>query len=222
MKLKYYLRGAGVGMIVATLILTISLAFDPYQMSDDQIIAKAKALGMMDAAEVEELVNNEVANQQIIDESKYSSGDTAETGLVLEEGETETTKPEDEQPEAKQPEAEKPETEKPEIKQPETETTKPEVTKPESNSNSEQVVTKKESVAFSITQGQMSDVVVKNLYEAGIIDNQRAFNEYLDSNGYDAKIQTGTFYIQKGLTYEQLAKLLITNQQNRKTSPNAN
>lgn len=46
MKLKYYLRGVGTGVVVTTLILMIAFAFYRPKMSDEDIIARARQLGM--------------------------------------------------------------------------------------------------------------------------------------------------------------------------------
>ena len=52
MKLKYYLRGLGIGMIVTALILGISFSNRQDQtsqiMTDDQIRERAAELGMVD------------------------------------------------------------------------------------------------------------------------------------------------------------------------------
>ena len=47
MKLKYYLRGAGVGVIVTTLIFTIAIAFGEPTMSKEDIMREAEKLGMV-------------------------------------------------------------------------------------------------------------------------------------------------------------------------------
>lgn len=53
MKLKYYLRGMGVGVIVTTVILMIIFSFHKQEtLSDDQIRERAAALGMVMADEV--------------------------------------------------------------------------------------------------------------------------------------------------------------------------
>ena len=46
MRFKYYLRGAGIGVILTTLIFTIAFAVYKPTLSDDEIIKKAEALGM--------------------------------------------------------------------------------------------------------------------------------------------------------------------------------
>ena len=42
MKLKYYLRGLGIGIIVTTILLMIAFALHKHTMSDADIIARAK------------------------------------------------------------------------------------------------------------------------------------------------------------------------------------
>lgn len=46
MRFKYYLRGAGIGVILTTLIFTIAFAVYKPTLSDDEIMKKAEALGM--------------------------------------------------------------------------------------------------------------------------------------------------------------------------------
>ena len=46
MRFKYYLRGAGIGVILTTLIFTIAFAVYKPTLSDDEIMIKAEALGM--------------------------------------------------------------------------------------------------------------------------------------------------------------------------------
>lgn len=47
MKLKYYLRGLGIGIMITTIILMIGFARNKNTLSDDEIIARAKQLGMI-------------------------------------------------------------------------------------------------------------------------------------------------------------------------------
>ena len=47
MKLKYYLRGLGIGIIVTTVILAVSFSKKEIKMSDEEIMARAAQLGMV-------------------------------------------------------------------------------------------------------------------------------------------------------------------------------
>lgn len=44
MRFKYYLRGAGIGVIVATLVLSIAFLFHD-NISDEEVIRRAMKLG---------------------------------------------------------------------------------------------------------------------------------------------------------------------------------
>ena len=50
MKLKYYMRGIGIGVIVTTIILVITFAFSGNNISDEEIISRAKKLGMVESS----------------------------------------------------------------------------------------------------------------------------------------------------------------------------
>ncbi|MBQ9631862.1 MAG: endolytic transglycosylase MltG [Lachnospiraceae bacterium] len=69
-----------------------------------------------------------------------------------------------------------------------------------------------EVVEFSIETGQNSSVVGDNLYRAGLVDDATSFDRYLEQNNYDNILQNGTFSIQKGSTYEEIAKILTRQQ----------
>lgn len=47
-RLKYYLRGLGIGIIVTAVIMGVSAGKKPAELTDAQIVARAKELGMVD------------------------------------------------------------------------------------------------------------------------------------------------------------------------------
>ena len=63
MKLKYYLRGLGIGIIVTTILLMIAFALHKPTMSDADIIARAKQLGMVMPEDEEPLQDTETTEQ---------------------------------------------------------------------------------------------------------------------------------------------------------------
>ncbi len=52
MNLKSYLRGAGIGMVTAALVLMVSTGNTSHAMTDDEVRARARELGMTDGSEV--------------------------------------------------------------------------------------------------------------------------------------------------------------------------
>lgn len=49
MKFKYYLRGIGIGILVTVIVLSISSRMRPVSMSDEDVIKRAKELGMVES-----------------------------------------------------------------------------------------------------------------------------------------------------------------------------
>lgn len=57
----------------------------------------------------------------------------------------------------------------------------------------------------------MSSETISSLLEnAGLVDSASKFNSFLVQNGYDKKLETGSFDISGGMTYEEIAKILTT------------
>ena len=182
MKLKYYLRGLGIGMAVTALILGISFSGRQGQeaqtLTDEQIRERASELGMVDSSELTLAALQNSAQPQITMEPE-----------VTEESETMT------EPEAT---AEPETTAEPEM------TTKPEATKePELITAPEQSQT-----TITIKKGSDSGSVSRVLYEAGLVENAKAFDNYLCNNGYSRSINPGIYEIAPGTSEEEIAKII--------------
>ena len=63
MKLKYYLRGMGIGIIVTTIILAISFSGREVEISDEQVMVRAAALGMVMPEEEADIINTETGTE---------------------------------------------------------------------------------------------------------------------------------------------------------------
>lgn len=70
--------------------------------------------------------------------------------------------------------------------------------------------TSTEEINVTVEQNDYSDTVVKKLADAGIITDANGFLNYLVSNKLDVIIQNGTFKLKKGLSFEELGKILTT------------
>lgn len=206
MKLKYYLRGLGIGMIVTALILGISFSSRQEQasqpMTDDQIRERAAELGMVDSSELTLAALQNSAKQQ----AESTPEETTEiqeqkeiTGEATEETET-TAEPQETQTETAEPET----TASPEpAAEPET-TTAQEVTSAPETTAAEQTQT----AGITINRGADSGSVSRQLYEAGLVENAKAFDNYLCNNGYSRSINPGTYEIAPGTSEEEIAKTI--------------
>lgn len=64
MRLKYYLRGLGLGIIFAVIIMMIGFHDNKQSMSDTEIIEKAKTLGMVEAKNISGTVADEYNSEK--------------------------------------------------------------------------------------------------------------------------------------------------------------
>lgn len=92
MKVKYYLRGMGVGILITTLIFAVSYAIQKPKMSDEEIIAAAKQLGMVEAEAEEDRtsVDSEESDTDTTEELTETEDPSDPSGTV-EDTETDVT-----------------------------------------------------------------------------------------------------------------------------------
>ncbi len=218
MKLKYYLRGLGIGMAVTALILGISFSGRQGQeaqtLTDEQIRERASELGMVDSSELTLAALQNSAQPQttmepeVTEEPKLTADpETTTEPEATAELETTTEPKATTEPETMtDPEATvEPET----MTEPETTaepkmTTEPEATKePELTTAPEQSQT-----TITIKKGSDSGSVSRMFYEAGLVENAKAFDNYLCNNGYSRSINPGIYEIAPGTSEEEIAKII--------------
>ncbi|MFC0522604.1 endolytic transglycosylase MltG [Pontibacillus salicampi] len=70
----------------------------------------------------------------------------------------------------------------------------------------------KKNIFYSLTidKGISSSEISKKLMETNIIEDEEAFNQYLQMNDYSRFIQVGTYEVHNNMSYKQIAKT-ITN-----------
>ena len=202
MKLKYYLRGLGIGILVTTVILSLA-GVGRKNMTDEEVVKRAKELGM-----VESTLLSDLPDQTKTDEVRPTEPEISlqpETSEPEESASTpETPVAPEETPVAPEETPEAPE-ETPEA--PEETPVAPEET-PVSPEDGNPDIPAGETVTLVIGRGESSTTVSKNLKKAGIVEDAAAFDRFLCNNGYDKKIITGTYEIPYGASEEEIAKII--------------
>lgn len=196
MKLKYYLRGLGIGMIVTALILGISFSHRQGQetqiLTDDQIRERAEQLGMVDSSELTlaALQNSVQQAQENTEKTEASPEPDTEETTTTSEPET-TVAPEN--------------TAEPETTAAPENTVEPEATpQPETIAASEA----SQTVTVTVKKGASSGSVSNRLQEAGLVEDAKSFDNYLCNNGYSRSINPGTYEIVPGTSEEEIAKII--------------
>ena len=212
MKLKYYLRGLGIGMAVTALILGISFSGRQGQeaqtLTDEQIRERASELGMVDSSELTlAALQNSAQPQTTMEPEATEESETMTEPEATAEPETATEPKAPAEPEmTTKPEA----TAEPEMTtKPET-TAEPEMTtEPEATEELELTTAPEQSqTTITIKKGSDSGSVSRVLYEAGLVENAKAFDNYLCNNGYSRSINPGIYEIAPGTSEEEIAKII--------------
>lgn len=194
MKLKYYLRGLGIGILVTTVILSLA-GVGRKNMTDEEVVKRAKELGMVESTLLSDLP----------DQTKTDEVRPTEPGISLQ---PETSEPEESASTPETPEASEETTTTPETPAaPEETPVAPEET-PVSPEAGNPDIPAGETVTLVIGRGESSTTVSKNLKKAGIVEDAAAFDRFLCNNGYDKKIITGTYEIPYGASEEEIAKII--------------
>ena len=200
MKLRYYLRGLGIGMAVTALILGISFSGRQGQeaqtLTDEQIRERASELGMVDSSELTlAALQNSAQTQTTMEPEVTEEPETMTEPEATAEPET-TTEPEA----TAEPEM----TTEPEV------TAEPEMTtEPEATEAPELITAPEQSqTTITIKKGSDSGSVSRQLYEAGLVENAKAFDNYLCNNGYSRSISPGIYEIAPGTSEEEIAKII--------------
>lgn len=179
MKVKYYLRGLGIGILLTTVILGISFNTKSKELTNEEIMTRAEALGMVREEDTIFPKNNK-ETEDLEEKEELTESQDGTDGIQEDSARNENNIEKDE---------EKIET---------SETT-------EADELDENREPDKIEITFKITSGMWSEDVSRLLAEVGLLENAGEFNTYLKNNGYQNRIQVGNYTIQKDATFEEIA-----------------
>ena len=230
MRMRYYLRGLGIGIVVTALLMGFTKGGQKETLTDAEIVERAKSLGMVessvlsaDLGDKEDISVNDISEadqQEVMPETEPETADNTEQTEPETTDNTEMTKSETaDNTEQTEPEtADNTEQTKPEAAN-NTEQTEPEVadnteqSKPEKNpeaDNPEKVETVTENrYVVTIYSGDGSRTVANRLEEMGVIEDAAEFDRYLCQNGYDKRLTTGNHEINAGADEKEIAEALV-------------
>ena len=204
MKIQYYLRGLGIGIIVTALVMGITKdRKEP--LTEAEIRAMALEIGMVDSNSLK------LTDTQASGEPDSFSG-TPEPGEPSgdegpgegEDGEEPEEPSGDEGPgegedgeEPGEPSGDERQEEGEDGEEPE---------EPEEPSGDEGQPD--EGITVEIEPGAGSRAICRMLEEAGLIENADSFDRYLIDNGYSKRIRMGTYVIIPGTDPEEIARII--------------
>lgn len=229
MEKKYYFRGLGLGIIVTAVIMGIALSGggEKGKMTDDEVIARAKELGMIEDSTLLEAAGGEDAEdgQDTEGTPSVQKEDAVKKDIAVAKEKEEADKKAEQKPEPV-PDVEKPVVGTPESleekenkaanggeaeadtgKKPSSDTN--EMTKPdEDGAKPGTKPTTEAAKSVTIAGGDSSYTVAKKLADAGAVGSAEAYDDFLCANGYDKKLRPGTFKIPSNASDEQIARIV--------------
>lgn len=206
MNLKYYLRGLGAGIFVTALIMGIAADGKEKPLSDSEIIERAKELGMTQ----EGTLLSDMAEEGLPTDEEMTSED--EGGGDKEQQPAEAAAPTSSLEAAAEsalspaPLADDIPTASPTPAAADIPTASP--TPAVTPAPAEEDTQEMEGITIQINSGDGSFTVCKKLEETGLIASASDFDTYLCENGYDKRLNVGTYLIPEGAEPEEIAKIL--------------
>lgn len=197
MRLKYYLKGLGIGLIMASLLMGLATK-KPVTMTDEEIKIRAKELGM-------------VEQKTLADKRQEYVSQTTERPEATMPPVTTAAPPEESKPiETVEPVQQEPMvTEEANVGAEEQDETVPDVSENlEELASTDKTMIEQENIIFEIQKGESSDSVCNKLEDQGLVEDAVSYNNYLCNNGYDRKLNIGTYELSIGMTEEEIAKII--------------
>lgn len=221
MRLKYFLRGVGIGILVTTIILTVTHSSER-RMSDSEVIDRAIELGMSfsashsgqqsgteEASSDESSTGQETSGDDVTDDLQHDSETETEMGSQSPSETVSESTSDGEASPGKVSEAVTGMTTQAITETTETTETTTELTTEIENAGSAAGIMNNEvTCTINITKGMSSRTVCDMLKQNGIIEDAADFDRYLIKTGYDDKIRVGEVEVNSGMTYEELTALL--------------
>lgn len=223
MKLRYYLRGLGIGMLVAALVLILS-GNTGGRMSDEAVKRRAAELGMVEKNKtvLEDVAGGEdsgqdagqdaeAADEPRIEESGTVSEDTAGAQPAEEDAEPEEDAEEEPQAGGEDENTSDGQEEKEEEPQQSEEQKAAE----EIEKRAEEIAERGHEVAensvpetivtFVVQHGDSSISVARRAQDLGLVVSAADFDVFLCQNGYDKRISVGSYEIAVGASEKEIA-----------------
>ncbi len=190
MKLKFYLRGLGIGIAITALVMGLTLGKNTKEsLTDEEIKERAAALGMVE--EDKTLVATKTPTATPTPKATDAPVPTATPTPT----ETPTPTPTPTKTPTPTPTPTK------------TPTPTPTPTKTPTPAPAAETLSGT-GATITVVRGSGSETVCNQLKAAGVITNATEFNSYLCAHGYDRRISTGNHTIPAGAGYEDIARII--------------
>ena len=205
MKMKFYVRGLGVGFVLSALIFVIAFSFYKPSYSKEEIKNMAEKEGYkvtdpdstLDESKTDK--SSKTNTKKATDSSKSAATTTTDNSKSDAKTNTDTSKTLQESEDDKKTASASDNT----------------TTTADANGNTTTTTevapedVQKNNIRIDVEKGASDSLAIANdLASMGVVDNGKSFDNFMNENGYSRRIQPGTFEFHKGMTYNEVANIL--------------
>ena len=194
MRLRYYLRGLGLGILFAVIIIAICGKGTEGSLSDSQIMQRASELGMVSTENVKNhtlSTDTEAVKKENVQDTEPAVADNS-TGNNAATDNAQQGQPADSQAQKNQAETQN---------AADTST----ALQPEADSTPAET----QYVTITVMDGEVCRDIAADLQSKGLVDDAEKFRIYMGETGYASFIHNGDFQIPVGASYEEIANILL-------------
>ena len=196
MKFKYYLRGCGLGILVASIVLMVSFHSQNKTMDDTAVMERASELGMI--MPETEMVSTEADSQ--LPESGTQSTDT---DFSSNKNQKQNTKDSQNNTDGSSQKEEK------DTQMASDDKTGSGNNKDTESKKKEDKKEESEEITVEIKKGEVCRQLAEELEQIGLVEDAETFRKYMQQLGYDDRIKVGTYTLKRGMTEKEIADTFV-------------
>ena len=192
MKFKYYLRGCGLGILVASIVLMVSF----HSQNKTAVVERASELGMI-------MPETEIVSTEADSQLPESGTQSTDTDFSSNKNQKQNTKDSQNKTDGSSQKDEK-----------DTQMTSDDKTGSGNNKDTESKKKEdkkeeSEEITVEIKKGEVCRQLAEELEQIGLVEDAETFRKYMQQLGYDDRIKVGTYTLKRGMTEKEIADTFV-------------
>ena len=196
MKFKYYLRGCGLGILVASIVLMVSFHSQNKTMDDTAVMERASELGMI-------MPETEIVSTEADSQLPESGTQSTDTDFSSNKSQKQNTKDSQNKTDGSSQKEEK------DTQMASDDKTGSGNNKDTESKKKEDKKEESEEITVEIKKGEVCRQLAEELEQIGLVEDAETFRKYMQQLGYDDRIKVGTYTLKRGMTEKEIADTFV-------------
>ena len=196
MKFKYYLRGCGLGILVASIVLMVSFHSQNKTMDDTAVVERASELGMI-------MPETEIVSTEADSQLPESGTQSTDTDFSSNKNQKQNTKDSQNNTDGSSQKEEK------DTQMASDDKTGSGNNKDTESKKKEDKKEESEEITVEIKKGEVCRQLAEYLEQIGLVEDAETFRKYMQQLGYDDRIKVGTYTLKRGMTEKEIADTFV-------------